>query len=147
LTGETWNQTRRILTVWRADSIRTEPASHLWTLCGGRWKEHNKETYENGFNELNSNHHAHGRIELQTASLLQLTFVNVLLVRGFISGVGFAQSCGSGVASASRYICGYDSVCCRNRLFCQLDQKSHSSLRHNRLDISGRRIDVSAIRH
>jgi hypothetical protein len=79
--------------------------------------------------------------------LLQLTFVNVLLVRRFTSRVGFTQPSRLGVASASRYIGGHDSVRCRNRLFCQLDQESHFSLQHKRLDISGRGNGVSGIRH
>jgi len=86
-------------------------------------------------------------LDCKRASLLQFTFVSVLLVRSFISGVGFTQSSGLGVASASLYVPGHYSVSCRNRLFCQLDQESHFSLQHNRLDISGWRSGVFANRY
>jgi len=77
--GEKWNRTSTILTVWRAGFIRTEPASHLLKLYGGRFWKQKQETPKNGFDQGAL---AHGR-QRKTAGLLQLTFVCGLLVACF----------------------------------------------------------------
>src|SRR5215471_3593434 len=46
--GEMWNRAHPILTAWRADFIRTEPASHLLKPCGEPLREQEKETSEMG---------------------------------------------------------------------------------------------------
>src|SRR5215469_4505816 len=139
-----WNRIARSPTALRAESIRTEPGFHLVKSWNGRLRKQRRKRSENGFNQLNSNHLAHSQIRPQAASLLQLTVVNVLLVRSFSSSVGATQPCRPCLASASRYFRSHNSVRCGDRLFCKLGQESHLSLQHHRLDISGRCSGLSA---
>src|SRR5579859_1052426 len=143
----TWNRITRSPTALRADSIRTELAFHLVKSWSGRLRNQKEGKSENEFNRHNSKPNPYVGIQLYTGRLLQFTFVNVLLVHGVISGVGFTQSCGSCVASASRYVGRHHSVRRRNRLFCQLGQESHLSLQHQCLDISGGCSGLSADRY
>ena len=110
-------------------------------------RKQRRERFENGFNQLSSNHLAHNQSRQQAPSLLQLTVIDVLLVRSFSSSVGATQPSGPYLASAPCYVRSHNSVRCWHWLFCQLGQEPHLSLQHHRLDISGRCSGLSVNRY